>query len=222
MLTEDYELSLALRVNGYDTMAPRTCKAQTDLMPTTRMLWAQRAALVSRGVREPARPRLQPGIRSDIGWLAFSLWAAASRWLFLLALAVTVITVGHMSFSPWLLALFVFASTMRIVQVRELGLKYMVMARADGRGALLRLLSRGRPLALGVSRLLREKRRKLVTAIKDTRMYPNAPTLFAFTIILAVAAISTIGFSAVWGIFAVTLFVTTAVAIHRSIPRAER
>ena len=53
-------------------------------------------------------------------------------------------------------------------------------------------------------------------------MYPNAPTLFAFTIILAVAAISTAGFSAVWGIFAVTLFVTTSVAIHRSIPRAER
>lgn len=53
-------------------------------------------------------------------------------------------------------------------------------------------------------------------------MYPNAPTLFAFTIILAVVAISTFGFSVVWGIFAVTLVVTTAVAIHRSIPRGER
>jgi biofilm PGA synthesis N-glycosyltransferase PgaC len=128
MLTEDYELSLALRVNGYDTMAPRTCKAQTDLMPTTRMLWAQRLRWY-RGAFESLRAHgFKPGIRSDIGWLAFSLWAAASRWLFLLALAVTVITVGHMSFSPWLLALFVFASTMRIVQVRELGLKYMVMA----------------------------------------------------------------------------------------------
>ena len=128
MLTEDYELSLALRVNGYETMAPRTCKAQTDLMPTTRMLWAQRLRWY-RGAFESLRAHgFKPGIRSDIGWLAFSLWAAASRWLFLLALAVTVVTVGHMSFSPWLLALFVFASTMRIVQVRELGLKYMVMA----------------------------------------------------------------------------------------------
>ena len=53
-------------------------------------------------------------------------------------------------------------------------------------------------------------------------MYPNAPTLFAFTIILAIAAISTTGFTAVWGIFAATLIVTTTVAIHRSIPRAER
>ena len=35
-------------------------------------------------------------------------------------------------------------------------------------------------------------------------MYPDGPTPFAFTIILAVAAISTAGFSVVWGIFAVT------------------
>ena len=74
-------------------------------------------------MRASAPTASSAGIRSDIGWLAFSLWAAASRWLFLLALAVTVVTVGHMSFSPWLLVLFVFASTMRIVQVRELGLK---------------------------------------------------------------------------------------------------
>jgi poly-beta-1,6-N-acetyl-D-glucosamine synthase len=128
MLTEDYELSLALRVNGYETMAPRTCKAQTDLMPTTRMLWAQRLRWY-RGAFESLRAHgFKPGIRNDIGWLAFSLWAAASRWLFLLALAVTVVTVGHMSFSPWLLGLFVFASTMRIVQVRELGFKYMLLA----------------------------------------------------------------------------------------------
>lgn len=53
-------------------------------------------------------------------------------------------------------------------------------------------------------------------------MYPNAPTLFVLTLILMIAAISTAGFSAVWAIFAVTLAVTTAVAIHRSIPRRER
>ena len=53
-------------------------------------------------------------------------------------------------------------------------------------------------------------------------MFPNAPTLFVLTLILAVSVISTVGFSAVWGIFALTLIVTTAVAIHRSIPRKER
>jgi biofilm PGA synthesis N-glycosyltransferase PgaC len=130
VLTEDYELSLALRVNGYETMAPKACKAQTDLMPTVGMLWAQRLRWY-RGAFESLRMhRFKRGTRSDIGWLSFSLWAAASRWLFLLTLLVTILTVGQMAFSPWLLALFGFASLIRIVQVRELGWKYMVLAGA--------------------------------------------------------------------------------------------
>ena len=53
-------------------------------------------------------------------------------------------------------------------------------------------------------------------------MFPNAPTLFALTIIIGVVVVSTVGFSVVWAIFAATLVVTTTVAIHRSIPRGER
>jgi hypothetical protein len=53
-------------------------------------------------------------------------------------------------------------------------------------------------------------------------MFPTAPTMFVITLILAVAVISTVGFSIFWAIFAVTLIVTTAVAIHRSIPRKEK
>lgn len=53
-------------------------------------------------------------------------------------------------------------------------------------------------------------------------MFPTVHSLVGLTLILAVALFSTIGFSLVWGIFALTLVVTTAVAIHRSIPRKER
>lgn len=128
VLTEDYELTLALRVNDYRTMAPNACRASTDLMPTTKMLWAQRLRWY-RGAFECLKDYgFVRGVRSDIAWLTFSLWAAASRWLFLLALAVTVMTVGHMAFSPWLMLLFGFASVIRIVQVRALGWKYMVLA----------------------------------------------------------------------------------------------
>jgi biofilm PGA synthesis N-glycosyltransferase PgaC len=128
VLTEDYELSLALRVNGYATMAPFACRARTDLMPTVRMLWAQRLRWY-RGAFESLRLHgFRRGSRNDIGWLIFSLWAAASRWLFLVALGVTVATVGRMSFSPWLLLLFGFAASIRIIQVKELGWKYMVLA----------------------------------------------------------------------------------------------
>ncbi len=53
-------------------------------------------------------------------------------------------------------------------------------------------------------------------------MFPTAPTMFLLTLIIAVAVISTVGFSIVWAVFALTLAVTTAVAIHRSIPRKEK
>jgi cellulose synthase/poly-beta-1,6-N-acetylglucosamine synthase-like glycosyltransferase len=128
VLTEDYELSLALRVNGYMTLAPRLCRARTDLMPTVASLWRQRLRWY-RGAFESLRLHgFRRGIRADIGWLAFSLWAAASRWLFLVALTATVLTVGHVSFSPWLLLLFVFASVIRMIQVRDAGWKCVVLA----------------------------------------------------------------------------------------------
>jgi biofilm PGA synthesis N-glycosyltransferase PgaC len=130
VLTEDYELSLALRVHGYETMAPRNCLAHTDLMPTARMLWAQRLRWY-RGAFESLRDYgFRKHIRSDIGWLAFSLWAAASRWLFLIALAVLLLSAGRMTFSPMLLPLFGFASFIRMVQVKELGWKYVLLAGA--------------------------------------------------------------------------------------------
>src|SRR4051794_8146044 len=128
VLTEDYELSLALRVRGYETMAPRSCRAQTDLMPTAQMLWAQRLRWY-RGAFECLRDYgFVKGVRSDIGWIAFSLWAAASRWLFLIALGIMCFTRGTLSFSPWLLTLFGFASFIRMSQVKDLGWKYVLLA----------------------------------------------------------------------------------------------
>lgn len=53
-------------------------------------------------------------------------------------------------------------------------------------------------------------------------MFPSAPSAFVLTVVLAIAVIATVGLSVLWGIFAATLAVTTAVAIHRSIPRKER
>jgi cellulose synthase/poly-beta-1,6-N-acetylglucosamine synthase-like glycosyltransferase len=128
VLTEDYELSLALRVHGYETLAPRSCRARTELMPTLRTLWAQRLRWY-RGAFECLRTyRLRRRVRSDMAWLAFSLWAAATRWLFVGAIAYTLFTVGHMTFTPWLLLLFALAAAIRIVQVQALGWKYMVAA----------------------------------------------------------------------------------------------
>jgi len=45
------------------------------------------------------------------------------------------------------------------------------------------------------------------------------PSLFAS---IVPAAVLTVGFAVIWLIFAATLIVSILVAIHRSIPRAER
>ena len=53
-------------------------------------------------------------------------------------------------------------------------------------------------------------------------MFPNAPSLFASTVLLVLGAVLTLGFALIWLVFAATLIVTMLVAIYRSIPRAER
>ena len=53
-------------------------------------------------------------------------------------------------------------------------------------------------------------------------MFPTSPSLFASTAIVALGAILTLGFQLIWLVFAATLVVSLLVAIHRSIPRAER
>jgi hypothetical protein len=53
-------------------------------------------------------------------------------------------------------------------------------------------------------------------------MFPTAPTTLVVTSLIAVAVMTTVGLSVLWAIFALTLVVTTAVAIHRSIPRKEK
>lgn len=53
-------------------------------------------------------------------------------------------------------------------------------------------------------------------------MFPTAPSLALVSVALVVAALSSFGLSMIWNVFAVTLVVTTLVAVHRSIPRKER
>lgn len=53
-------------------------------------------------------------------------------------------------------------------------------------------------------------------------MFPTAPSLFVLTLVIAAAVTATVGFSWLWTVFAITLVVTTIVAVIRSIPRKER
>jgi hypothetical protein len=53
-------------------------------------------------------------------------------------------------------------------------------------------------------------------------MWANTPVFFVGLLVVAVGVIASVGMSLLWGIFAVTLGVTTVVAFIRSIPRRER
>jgi hypothetical protein len=73
-------------------------------------------------------------------------------------------------------------------------------------------------MAIRLPGVLRKARRKLVTE----NVFPGSTSLFASTAIVALGAILTLGFQLIWLVFAATLVVSLLVAVHRSIPRAER
>lgn len=53
-------------------------------------------------------------------------------------------------------------------------------------------------------------------------MFPTTPTIFIVIDILAALVVGWLGVSLLMYVFAVTLIVTTGVAINRSIPRKEK
>jgi hypothetical protein len=73
-------------------------------------------------------------------------------------------------------------------------------------------------MAIRLPGVLRKERRKLV----KRNVFPGSTSLFASTAILALGAILTLGFQLIWLVFAATLVMSFVVAVHRSIPRAER
>jgi hypothetical protein len=73
-------------------------------------------------------------------------------------------------------------------------------------------------VAIRLLGVLCKTQRKLV----NEDMFPTSPSLFASTAIVALGTILTLGFQLIWLIFAATLIVSMLVAVHRSIPRAER
>ena len=73
-------------------------------------------------------------------------------------------------------------------------------------------------MAIRLLGVLCKKQWKLVKEF----MFPTSSSLFASTAIVAFGTILALGFQLIWLIFAATLIVSMLVAVHRSIPRAER
>jgi biofilm PGA synthesis N-glycosyltransferase PgaC len=129
-ITEDYELTLALRTLGYPTLSPPECDAVTDVMPTIPALWRQRIRW-QRGAFTDLRTY---GLNRVTAWY----YAAQAMWVFgmltvlliVVQVALVVSLSGHFSPAPvWIGTLPLFMAH-RILSVQRTGAKGMLVAAA--------------------------------------------------------------------------------------------
>lgn len=127
-ITEDYELTLALKTLGFDTFAPHECDAVTDVMPTVKALWRQRIRW-QRGAFTDLRTY---GLTRVTAWYyaAQAMWCFGMLTVLLIAAQISLVIgiTGHFSPSPvWIGTLPLFLAH-RILTVRRTGAKGMLLA----------------------------------------------------------------------------------------------
>ncbi len=129
-LTEDNEITLALKHLGWQMLSPRECVVHTDLMPTVRELHLQRLRWYRGAVENLLSYGWTPVTKR---YWAQQVGLLAGTVLFLLFVAVTAVDVslGLLRFSPWWSAVSLVFVAERLVTVWRVGTR---------RGRLLALL----------------------------------------------------------------------------------
>jgi poly-beta-1,6-N-acetyl-D-glucosamine synthase len=127
-LTEDFELTLAAKTLGWQTISPFGCDAATDTMPTWRTLWLQRIRWMQGGVEDLRRygwTRITVPFHVRRAWILFGLGA---MWLFYATVLATWASAGTVVTSlPWALLTLVFIAD-RVSGVRAQGARSMLLA----------------------------------------------------------------------------------------------
>ncbi|MEZ0095599.1 glycosyltransferase family 2 protein [Streptacidiphilus sp. EB129] len=126
-LTEDDEMTKAVKTLGYKPASPRGCEVETEIMPTVRKLWAQRLRW-QRGALENLRDY---GLtRVTAPYIAKQAAMGLGALLFMLYLVLTGIGLsrGGMSLSPFWLGIGGIFFTERIVSVRGQGWRAYALA----------------------------------------------------------------------------------------------
>jgi cellulose synthase/poly-beta-1,6-N-acetylglucosamine synthase-like glycosyltransferase len=127
-LTEDNELTLALKTLGYRCVSPRECRVTTELMPTWRDLWWQRMRW-QRGALENLRhyglTRVTAPYVLQQAALAVGIVAMG---LFLGTLAVSLLMGFGLAFRPLWSALALLFAVERGVTVRRVGWRGVLLA----------------------------------------------------------------------------------------------
>jgi poly-beta-1,6-N-acetyl-D-glucosamine synthase len=126
-LTEDNEMTLALKSLGYECLSPRQCRVSTEIMPGAKELWRQRMRW-QRGALDNLRHYGWNRVtRPYIGKQAL-MYAGAVMMLLYLALTAVAVTSGAVTLAPFWLAVGALFFLERIVTVREAGPRGIAVA----------------------------------------------------------------------------------------------
>ena len=125
-LTEDNELTLAIKTLGYSTMSPRECEVRTEVMQTVKDLWLQRLRwqrgaidnLRAYGFNKTTRPYYFQQGAMLLGLLAM--------WLFL-TMTCAVVVLGVFTVRPWGVCVGLIFVAERIVTVRKGGFVALII-----------------------------------------------------------------------------------------------
>jgi biofilm PGA synthesis N-glycosyltransferase PgaC len=126
-LTEDMEMTLAVKALGYRVSSPRACKVVTEVMPTwpalfrQRIRW-QRGAIDNLRVYGRSRltaPYVWQQVVMAVGMAAMALYLAYTAWW---------LSTSGLRFSPFWLAVGLVFLAERVVTVWELGWRYRAVA----------------------------------------------------------------------------------------------
>lgn len=126
-LTEDFELTVSVKLLGYQTISPKECTVVTETMPSIPMLWKQRVrwqlgALDVITMHGPNRITLPYALRQVEAGLGILANVA------ILVIAAHAAVSGAFILVPFWLAIGVLFLTERIVSGREYGAKGFVIA----------------------------------------------------------------------------------------------
>lgn len=126
-LTEDFELTIAIRRLGFETTSPDGCTVVTETMPTIGMLWKQRVrwqrgaldVLIAHGLSRVTAPYIARQIEAGAGVAANGLLWGITIW---------AIASGAFALVPFWLAVGGLFYAERVVSGKEYGARGTVMA----------------------------------------------------------------------------------------------
>jgi cellulose synthase/poly-beta-1,6-N-acetylglucosamine synthase-like glycosyltransferase len=127
-LTEDNELTLALRHRGWPIIAPAQCAMTTEVMTTWAELWRQRLRWKRGAVENLTTYGLTSVTATHIVRQLWSLIGLVITGLYLGTVAWSVLGVGHLQMHPVWLAISLIFALERVVTVRSRGLAQMALS----------------------------------------------------------------------------------------------